>query len=146
MIISAVHIDQGGLEVGTDLGKDRTKSLDGIAVEHLAAILCHKYQVYMNLENTMSSVSYILVICHRPNYNVLLKRLQTFKFETRPSGQQKQRLRRFAGSRRFVFNRALAFSPLTLGLPSKDIARLAHLVTLLGVSPPSTLKDKPRPT
>ena len=108
MIISAVHIDQGGLEVGTDLGKDRTKSLDGIAVEHLAAILCHKYQVYMNLENTMSSVSYILVICHRPNYNVLLKRLRTFKFETRPSGQQKQRMRRFAGSRRFVFNRALA--------------------------------------
>ena len=35
MIISAVHADQGGLEVGTDLGKDRAKSLDGIAVEHL---------------------------------------------------------------------------------------------------------------
>ena len=53
MIISAVHADQGGLEVGTDLGtdlgKDRTKSLDGIAVE----------------------------------------RLQAFKFETQPSGQQK---------------------------------------------------------
>ena len=36
-----------------------------------------------------------------------MKRLQAFKFETRPSGQQKQRLSRFAGSRRFVFNRAL---------------------------------------
>ena len=37
-----------------------------------------------------------------------MKRLQSFKFETRPKGWQQQRLRRFAGSRRFVFNRALA--------------------------------------
>ena len=37
-----------------------------------------------------------------------MKRLQSFKFETRPKGWQSQRLGRFAGSRRFVFNRALA--------------------------------------
>ena len=37
-----------------------------------------------------------------------MKRLQSYKFETRPKGSQSQRLGRFAGSRRFVFNRALA--------------------------------------
>ena len=37
-----------------------------------------------------------------------MKRLQSFQFETRPKGWQRQRLGRFAGSCRFVFNRALA--------------------------------------
>ena len=37
-----------------------------------------------------------------------MKRLQSFKFETRPKGWQQQRLGRFAGSCRFVFNHALA--------------------------------------
>ena len=37
-----------------------------------------------------------------------MQRLQAFKFELRPSGEQQRQMRRFAGSRRFVFNRALA--------------------------------------
>ena len=36
-----------------------------------------------------------------------MKRLQAFKFELMPSGGQQQDMRRFAGARRFVFNRAL---------------------------------------
>jgi putative transposase len=35
-------------------------------------------------------------------------RLQAFRYELRPNGQQERNLRRFAGSRRFVFNKALA--------------------------------------
>ena len=37
-----------------------------------------------------------------------MKRLQAFKFELRPNGQQQRDMRRFAGSCRFVFNKALA--------------------------------------
>ncbi|MGA9393750.1 MAG: helix-turn-helix domain-containing protein, partial [Azonexus sp.] len=37
-----------------------------------------------------------------------IKRLQAFKFELRPDGQQQRDMRRFAGSCRFVFNKALA--------------------------------------
>lgn len=37
-----------------------------------------------------------------------MQRLQAFKFELRPDGQQTRQLRRFAGACRFVFNKALA--------------------------------------
>ncbi|WP_000826470.1 RNA-guided endonuclease InsQ/TnpB family protein [Escherichia coli] len=37
-----------------------------------------------------------------------MKRLQAFKFQLRPGGQQESEMRRFAGACRFVFNRALA--------------------------------------
>ncbi|EED7441715.1 helix-turn-helix domain-containing protein [Salmonella enterica subsp. salamae] len=37
-----------------------------------------------------------------------MKRLQAFKFQLRPDGQQERDMRRFAGVCRFVFNRAPA--------------------------------------
>ncbi len=37
-----------------------------------------------------------------------MQRLQAFKYELMPDGQQEQQMRRFAGSCRFVFNKALA--------------------------------------
>ena len=37
-----------------------------------------------------------------------MKRLQAYKFELRPTGEQQRQMRRFAGSCRFVFNKALA--------------------------------------
>ena len=37
-----------------------------------------------------------------------MKRLQAFKYELRPNGEQARSMRRFAGSSRFVFNKALA--------------------------------------
>ncbi|SFX96735.1 helix-turn-helix domain-containing protein, partial [Azotobacter vinelandii] len=36
-------------------------------------------------------------------------RLQAFKFELMPTGEQQRQMRRFAGSCRFVFNKALAW-------------------------------------
>ncbi|NRN27525.1 helix-turn-helix domain-containing protein [Photorhabdus heterorhabditis subsp. aluminescens] len=36
-----------------------------------------------------------------------MKRLQAFKFQLRPNGQQERDMQRFAGACRFVFNRAL---------------------------------------
>ncbi|PLY13733.1 MAG: cytosine methyltransferase, partial [Sedimenticola sp.] len=37
-----------------------------------------------------------------------MKRLQAFKFELRSNGEQARQMRRFAGTCRFVFNKALA--------------------------------------
>ncbi|MDY7018412.1 MAG: transposase, partial [Nitrospirota bacterium] len=37
-----------------------------------------------------------------------MKRLQAYKYELRPNSQQQRQMRRFAGSCRFVFNKALA--------------------------------------
>ena len=56
----------------------------------------------------MSAVSNIVVISHIPNYNQDMKRLQAFKYELIPNGQQAGLMNRFAGSCRLVFNKALA--------------------------------------
>src|SRR5260370_38952811 len=37
-----------------------------------------------------------------------MQRLQAYKYEILPNGEQQRRMRRFAGSCRFVFNQALA--------------------------------------
>ncbi len=39
-----------------------------------------------------------------------VKRLQAYKFELMPTGQHQKLMRQFSGSRRFVFNKALALS------------------------------------
>ena len=41
-------------------------------------------------------------------YNSPMQRLQAFKFELRPNGEQQRDMRRFAGACRFVYNKALA--------------------------------------
>ena len=56
----------------------------------------------------MSSMSNIIVIAHRPNYNDPMQRLQAFKYELKPDGAQQRLMRRYAGSCRFVYNKALA--------------------------------------
>ena len=38
-----------------------------------------------------------------------MKRLQAFKYELMPNGEQRRAMRPFAGSCRFVFNKALAW-------------------------------------
>lgn len=41
-------------------------------------------------------------------YSIAMQRLQAFKYELRPNGQQERQMRRFSGSCHFVFNKALA--------------------------------------
>ena len=41
-----------------------------------------------------------------------MKRQQAYKYELQPNGDQQRRMRRFAGSCRFVFNKALALQEL----------------------------------
>ena len=50
----------------------------------------------------------IVVMTHRPTYNRRMQRLQAYRFELMPNGEQQRDMRRFAGSCRFVFNKALA--------------------------------------
>lgn len=55
----------------------------------------------------MSSSSNIIVFSHSPEYNERMKRLQAFKFELMPTGEQQRKMLRFSGCSRFVYNKAL---------------------------------------
>ena len=50
----------------------------------------------------------VIVFVHGPNHNMSMERLQAYKFELMPDGKQARDMRRFAGSCRFVYNKALA--------------------------------------
>ena len=60
-----------------------------------------------------------------------MKRLQAFKFELMPNGKQQQGMRRFAGARRFVFNKALDIQKANYAAGEKFIGYFSltkHLV------------------
>lgn len=59
-----------------------------------------------------------------------MKRLQAYKFELRPNGQQERDLRRFAGSCRYVFNKALVLQQARYEHGEKKLG-YAGLCTLL---------------
>jgi len=54
-----------------------------------------------------------------------MQRLQAYKFELRPNGEQSRKLRQFAGSCRFVYNRALALQQENHGAGLKYIGYVA---------------------
>ena len=60
-----------------------------------------------------------------------MKRLQAFKFELRPNGAQRQHMRCFAGSCRFVYNRGLALQKARFDAGEKRLncAELCKLLT-----------------
>ena len=62
----------------------------------------------MQIEDAVPGSTTILIRAHRPNTVSGMQRLQAFQFELRPNGHQEKMARRFAGSSRFVYNRALA--------------------------------------
>lgn len=64
--------------------------------------------MYVHIEYTMPTGSNLIDFSHRPKYILEMKRLQAFKFELRLTGGQKRTFYRFAGSCRFVYNKALA--------------------------------------
>jgi putative transposase len=108
MVIFAVHLNQLSFEIPAYLGEDLAQALDGVSIEDPTTIFGHEDQMHVHLENTVSSVANVLGIWHRPKYNREVRQLQAFRYELRPNGEQARNLRRFAGSRRFVYNRALA--------------------------------------
>ena len=54
-----------------------------------------------------------------------MKRLQAFKFELMPNGEQQLGMRRFAGARRFVYNKALALQKANYESGGKFIGYVA---------------------
>ena len=51
-----------------------------------------------------------------------MQRLQAFKFELMPNGGQARGMRRFAGARRFVFNKALDLQQKTYATEKKQLS------------------------
>jgi len=75
-----------------------------------------------------------------------MQRLQAFKYELRPDGQQERQMRRFAGSCRFVFNKALVLQKQRYEQGEKKLgyAGLCKLLTEWRGSPATAwLADAP---
>jgi putative transposase len=78
-----------------------------------------------------------------------MQRLQAFKFEIRPDGQQQRQMRRFAGSCRFVYNKALALQKERFEQNEKKLSAFAlnNLLPAWKALPESTwLSDSPSQT
>lgn len=104
MVIFAIELRQLRLEVG----EDATQVVQYHFGEDAAPILGDKDQVNVHQENAMPAVANVVVVTHRPPYTIHMQRIQAFKYELRPDGQQARQMARFAGSCRFVYNKALA--------------------------------------
>ncbi len=79
-------------------------------------------------------------------YHRFVKRLQAFKFELRTHGAQRQQMRRFAGSCRFVYNTGLALQKARFDAGEKKLnyAELCKLLTQWrSETQTSWLKDAP---
>jgi len=75
-----------------------------------------------------------------------MQRLQAFKFELRPNGEQDRLMRRFAGACRFVFNKALALQKTNHEAGGKFIGYVAmakHLTAWRNGPQTPWLKDAP---
>ena len=78
-----------------------------------------------------------------------MQRLQAFKYELMPNGQQQRQMRRFAGSCRFVFNKALALQKARYGNGDKKLSYAALCKQLVEWKSDATalwLKDTPSQT
>ena len=75
-----------------------------------------------------------------------MQRLQAFKFELTPNGEQQRKMRRFAGACRFVFNKALALQKENYEAGGKFIGYVAmakHLTMWRNGTETPWLKDAP---
>jgi len=82
--------------------------LNRFAIEDAAPVFGHKDQMDVYCEDAVPTVSNVLVFVHRPDYPATMERRQAFKFELMPNGEQRRQMSRFAGSARYVYNKALA--------------------------------------
>lgn len=131
MVIFAVELYQFSFKVGANAGKNTLEVIQYGFCEYTAAIFCHEDQMDVHFKNTMSAVSNIVEFTHRPEYDPLMKRLQAFKYELMPSGTERREMSRFAGSCRFVFNKALALQQARYAESKKKLSysELCKLLT-----------------
>jgi putative transposase len=110
VVAFAVQLHQLCFEIAADLGENMSQLLHSLAVEDAATVFGHEDQMNMHSENTMSTVSKVVDVHHRPEHDATMLRLQAYQFALLPHGEQIRRLRQFAGSCRFVYNKALALN------------------------------------
>jgi len=79
----------------------------------------------VQLKNAVPPVSNVVCVAHRPNYTNARQRLQACKFVLLPNGEQARNMRRFSGSCRFVFNRALALQQARFAAGDKKLGYAA---------------------
>ena len=60
VIVLSVHLDQLRFEIGLDVGEDVAQALDGVTIEHSAAIFRHNDQMDVHLENAVPSMPNIV--------------------------------------------------------------------------------------
>ena len=80
----------------------------------------------------MPAVSNIIVFFKGPDYIPTMLRLQAFKYELQPTGEQERAMRRFSGACRFVFNKALALQKANHEAGNKFISYVAMAKQLTG--------------
>ena len=61
----------------------------------------------MHLKNTVLEVVNSVVISQRQDYSRCMERLQAYKLELMPNGEQERSMHRFAGACRYIYNKAL---------------------------------------
>src|SRR6266699_5090188 len=108
VVALAVQLYQLGLEVGADLGEDRSECFDSLAIKAAVAAFGDKDQMDVHCRSAMPAVSKVLDFVHGPDNNESMERRQAFQFQLMPNGEQQRQMRRFAGCARYVYNKALA--------------------------------------
>ena len=112
MVILAVELHQLCAEVLAHTQAGLADDLNSPLAQYIASVFRDKDQMNMQ-EADNGSTSPVFcsfpVACHsKTKYIEAMQRLQAFKFELMPDGQQQRQMARFAGACRFVFNKALA--------------------------------------
>ena len=128
MVVLTVQFHQLRLKIVAYLREHAAKTQNGITIQYPTPVFRHEDQMDVELKYTMPAVSYSPVYLHRPKYNRIMKQFQAFKYQARPNGEQTRRMRRFAGARRFVFNKTLALQNerQEKGLEPLGYAALCH--------------------
>jgi putative transposase len=97
VIAFALQLHQLRFKVRADLGENMSELLNRLAVEVATTVFGHKDQMNMHSGHTMSAVSKVVNVYHRPEHAGTMLRLQAYKFEMMPNGEQIRLLRQFAG-------------------------------------------------
>src|SRR5205814_5576992 len=130
VVALAVQLYQLGLEVGADLGEDRSECFDSLAIKAAVAAFGDKDQMNVHCRSAVPAVPRVLDFVHGPDNNESMERRQAFRFQLMPNGEQQRQMRRFAGCARYVYNKALALKKRSEEHTS-ELQSLRHLVCRL---------------
>jgi hypothetical protein len=81
MIALTIHLYQRGFKIGAYLGEDMSQMFNSLAVKDATSIFGHEDQMNMHCKNTMSTVSKVLDISHRPEYTSNMVQKQATKHD-----------------------------------------------------------------